>query len=131
MLRKEIVVVTRRRDSALYVRAICYAGGRQFRLGLILVGSHSSPMTNGKALRLNTIVKNEMANLERCLGAVADHIAYLVIGDTGSIDGTRDFIPLFFGTRNLLGELHSFPFKNFDRARTEVLAPSSGECQLR
>ena len=83
MLRKEIVVVTRRRDNALYVRAICYAGGRQFRLGLILVGSHSSPMTNGKALCLNMIVKNEMANLERCLAAVVDHIACWAMGDAG------------------------------------------------
>ena len=36
------------------------------------------------------IVKNEMANLERCLAAVADHIACWVIGDTGSTDGTQD-----------------------------------------
>ena len=45
-----------------------------------------------KTLCLNMIVKNEMANLERCLGAVADHIGCWVIGDTGSTDGTQDFI---------------------------------------
>ena len=39
-------------------------------------------MTNGKTLCLNMIVRNETANLERCLGAVADHIACWVIGDS-------------------------------------------------
>jgi hypothetical protein len=31
-------------------------------------------MTKGSHLCLNMIVRNEMANLERCLGAVADHV---------------------------------------------------------
>ena len=53
-------------------------------------------MTNAKMLCLNMIVRNEMANLERCLGAVADHIDCWVIGDTGSTDGTQDFIKSFF-----------------------------------
>ena len=56
-------------------------------------------MTDGKRLCLNMIVKNEMANLERCLGAVADHICCWVIGDTGSTDGTQDFIIAFFAER--------------------------------
>ena len=30
------------------------------------------------------IVKNEMANLKRCLGSITDHIGCWVIGDTGS-----------------------------------------------
>ena len=85
-------------------------------------------MTNGKALCLNVIVKNEMANLERCLGAGAPYIACLVIGDTDSTDGTQDFIKLFFAARNLSGELHSFPFKNSVQARTEAPALSSGGC---
>ena len=88
-------------------------------------------MKNGKALCLNMIVKNEMANLERCLGAGAPYIACWMIGDTGSTDGTQHVIKLFFAARNLAGELHSFPFKNFVQARTEALALSSGECQLR
>src|SRR5882724_4033224 len=67
------------------------------------------------------IVKNEMANLERCLAAVADHIACWVIGDTGSTDGTPDFIRSFFAARGLPGELHSFPFENFEQARNAAL----------
>ena len=78
-------------------------------------------MSDAKALCLNMIVKNEMANLERCLGAVADHIDCWVIGDTGSTDGTQDFIHSFFAARNIPGELHSFPFHNFEQARNAAL----------
>ena len=78
-------------------------------------------MTSGRALCLNMIVKNEMANLERCLSALADHIACWVIGDTGSSDGTQDFIIAFFAARGLPGELHSFPFHNFEQARNAAL----------
>ena len=78
-------------------------------------------MIDNKALCLNMIVKNEMANLERCLGAVAPYIACWVIGDTGSTDGTQEFIRSFFAARNIPGELHSFPFVNFAQARNEAL----------
>jgi glycosyltransferase involved in cell wall biosynthesis len=78
-------------------------------------------MSNAKALCLNMIVKNEMANLERCLSSVADHIDCWVIGDTGSTDGTQDFIHSFFAARKIPGELHSFPFHNFEQARNAGL----------
>ncbi|WP_051410484.1 glycosyltransferase [Mesorhizobium sp. LNHC221B00] len=78
-------------------------------------------MTSGKRLCLNMIVKNEMANLQRCLGAVADHIDCWVIGDTGSTDGTQDFVKSFFAARNLPGELHEFPFHDFEQARNAAL----------
>ena len=75
----------------------------------------------GKTICLNMIVKNEMANLERCLTSVADHIDCWVIADTGSTDGTQDFIKSFFAARNLPGELHSVPFHNFEQARNAAL----------
>ena len=78
-------------------------------------------MTSEKTLCLNMIVKNEMANLDRCLSAVAPYIACWVIGDTGSTDGTQDFIRSFFAARNIPGELHSFPFHNFEQARNAAL----------
>jgi glycosyltransferase involved in cell wall biosynthesis len=78
-------------------------------------------MTNGKTLCLNMIVRNEMANLERCLSALVDQIQCWVIGDTGSTDGTQDFIKAFFAARNKPGELHSFPFENFEQARNAAL----------
>jgi len=78
-------------------------------------------MSQAKALCLNMIVKNEMANLERCLSSVAPYISCWVIGDTGSTDGTQEFIQAFFAARGLPGELHSFPFKNFAQARNKAL----------
>jgi glycosyltransferase involved in cell wall biosynthesis len=81
----------------------------------------ATPGNNQPMFCLNMIVKNEMANLGRCLGAVADHIGCWVIGDTGSSDGTQDFVIAFFAERNLPGELHSFPFHNFEQARNATL----------
>jgi glycosyltransferase involved in cell wall biosynthesis len=78
-------------------------------------------MAPGKTLCLNMIVKNETANLARCLAALAGHIDCWVIGDTGSSDGTQDFIRNFFASRGVPGELHSFPFENFEQARNAAL----------
>ena len=78
-------------------------------------------LTGGKALCLNMIVKNEMTNLPRCLGAVAPYIACWIVGDTGSTDGTQDFIRSFFAARDIPGELHSFPLIDFSQARNEAL----------
>ncbi len=77
--------------------------------------------TAPKRLCLNMIVRNETANLPRCLDAVAPHIACWVIGDTGSTDGTQDFIRAYFAERGIPGELHSFPFVNFEQARNAAL----------
>src|SRR6476646_7743405 len=65
-------------------------------------------MRTGKALCLNMIVKNEMANLERCLSAAEPYIACWVIGDTGSTDGTQDFIRAFFAARNVQANCLAF-----------------------
>jgi FkbM family methyltransferase len=74
-----------------------------------------------KRLCLNMIVKNEMANIERCLRSVADHIDCWVIGDTGSTDGTQDLVKNFFADRGIPGELRAFPFYNFGQARNAAL----------
>ena len=87
-------------------------------------------MTDSKALCLNMIVKNEMKNLARCLGAIAEHIACWVIGDTGSTDGTQDFIKAFFAQRNIPGELYSFPFEHFAQARNAALERASASTLL-
>src|SRR6478735_10041102 len=79
-------------------------------------------MSGGASLCLNIIFKNEIHNLPRCLSSVVDHIACWVIGDTGSSDGTPDFINSFFASRNLPGELHRFAFENFEQTRNEALA---------
>jgi glycosyltransferase involved in cell wall biosynthesis len=77
--------------------------------------------TSGKTICLNMIVKNEVANLERCFRSVADHISCWVIGDTGSTDGTQQLIEHFFTARGIPGELRSFAFENFAQARNEAL----------
>jgi tetratricopeptide (TPR) repeat protein len=82
---------------------------------------HDGAMTPGRALCLNMIVKNEMANLERGLAAVAPFVSCWVIGDTGSIDGTQDFVRSFFAARNIPGELFSLPFVDFAQARNAAL----------
>ncbi|HTX48464.1 MAG TPA: glycosyltransferase, partial [Caulobacteraceae bacterium] len=78
-------------------------------------------MGKRRALCLNMIVKNEMANLDRCLRSVAPYIDCWVIGDTGSTDGTQDYIRAFFTERGIPGELHEFPFHDFAQARNEAL----------
>ena len=50
------------------------------------------------------IVRNDMANLERCLASIANHIGCFVIGDCGSTDGTLEFIRAFYATRGLPGD---------------------------
>ena len=72
-------------------------------------------------LCLNMIVKNEVANLERCLRSAVGQIACWVIVDTGSTDGTQDLIRRFFESHDVPGELHSAPFENFSQARNTAL----------
>jgi glycosyltransferase involved in cell wall biosynthesis len=72
-------------------------------------------------LCLNMIVKNEAANIERCLASLASVISAWVICDTGSTDDTPDRIERFFAARGIAGELHRFPFVNFGLARNEAL----------
>ena len=75
---------------------------------------------------LNMIVKNEIKNLERCLTSVAPHIKSWVIADTGSTDGTQDFIKSFFAARGIPGELHEYPFIDFSQARNDALQRAWG-----
>ena len=77
-----------------------------------MIGAMSEP----NRICLNMIMK-KMVNLERCLGAVADQIECRVIGDTGSVDGTPDFIRSFFAKRGVPGESCIFPFVNFELLR--------------
>ena len=62
-----------------------------------------------------------MANLERCLGSIANHIASFVIGDCGSTDGTPEFIRAFFAKRGLTGDLFSVAAEDLDQAHATAL----------
>ncbi|HTO79556.1 MAG TPA: hypothetical protein VMJ31_07260, partial [Methylocystis sp.] len=78
-------------------------------------------MAAAKRICLNMIVKNEIQSLDRSLRSVAPFISCWVIGDTGSTDGTQDFIKSFFAERGIPGELHCFPFIDFEQARNQAL----------
>ena len=70
---------------------------------------------------LNMIVRNERANILRCLNSVAPYISSWVICDTGSTDCTQEIILDFFRERGISGMLHEFEFQNFSQARNTAL----------
>lgn len=70
---------------------------------------------------LAMIVKNEIHNMKRCLESVKDIIDYWVICDTGSTDGTQDFIKQLMAEWGIPGELHERPWVDFSYNRTESL----------
>lgn len=72
-------------------------------------------------LGLTMIVKNEMKVLPRLFESVTPWIDYWVIHDTGSSDGTLDFIIEHFTKNNVPGELHHTPWKNFGFNRTKAV----------
>jgi glycosyltransferase involved in cell wall biosynthesis len=69
---------------------------------------------------LNMIVKNESHVIQRCLASLKHLIAYWVIVDTGSTDGTQEIIRNFLA--EIPGELYERPWVNFGHNRNEALA---------
>jgi glycosyltransferase involved in cell wall biosynthesis len=76
--------------------------------------------TAGRTICLNMIVKNEAPVISRCLDSVRPIIDHWVIVDTGSTDGTQDIIREHL--RDLPGELHERPWRDFAHNRSEALA---------
>ncbi|KAF3362936.1 hypothetical protein PHSC3_000470 [Chlamydiales bacterium STE3] len=76
---------------------------------------------------LNMIVKNESAVICRCLESVKPLIDYWVIVDTGSNDGTQAIIKEYM--KDLPGELHERPWKNFGHNRNEALMLAKGKAR--
>lgn len=74
---------------------------------------------------LNMIVKNEAHVIRRCLDSVRPHIAHWVIVDTGSTDGTQATIRDCL--RDVPGELHERPWRDFGHNRTEALDLAHGK----
>ena len=68
---------------------------------------------------LNMIVKNESANIERCLRSVLPFISSWSVADTGSTDDTVDIIEAVLN--HIPGEIHSIPFVNFAATRNAAL----------
>lgn len=74
---------------------------------------------------LNMIVKNEKDVICRCLGSAKPLIDYWVIVDTGSTDGTQQIIKDFM--KDIPGELHERPWKNFGYNRNQALELTKGK----
>lgn len=70
---------------------------------------------------LNMIVKNETRVLERLFLSVAPFINYFVIVDTGSTDGTPEFIIELAARHGLPGEVHFRNWVNFGHNRQQAL----------
>jgi glycosyltransferase involved in cell wall biosynthesis len=66
------------------------------------------------------IVKNEIEVLKAALDSVVKHIDYWIIGDTGSDDGTQEFIKTYFKEKGIDGELYEDEWKNFAHNRQLV-----------
>ncbi|OBK19235.1 glycosyltransferase [Mycobacterium asiaticum] len=83
-------------------------------------------MSEHPAICLNMIVRNEMHIVREVLDAAAPHIAYWVVIDTGSDDGTQDVIRNHMASLNIPGELYERPWRNFGHNRTEALSLAQG-----
>jgi glycosyltransferase involved in cell wall biosynthesis len=84
----------------------------------------------GQTICLSMIVRNESQVIRRCLDSVRTVIDYWVIVDTGSTDSTQDIIREHL--RDLKGELHERPWRDFAHNRSEALdlAKSHGDYTL-
>ena len=76
------------------------------------------------------IVKNECKILKRCLDSVSPYISTWVICDTGSTDGTQDFIKEYFATKKVKGSLYNTQWVNFGQNRTECLRRAQGAAEF-
>lgn len=70
----------------------------------------------------NAIIKNEMANLPRACASVADHVTSVIILDTGSTDGSQEYIRKFFEERKIFCRVYDGEFKDFATSRNKALA---------
>ena len=70
------------------------------------------------------IVKDEAPVIRRCLDSVRPLIDYWVIVDTGSTDGTQEIIREHL--KDVPGELHERPWRDFAHNRSEALALARG-----
>ena len=72
-------------------------------------------MNNKSSICLNMIIKNEKHIIKETLDNICSYIdfSYWVISDTGSTDGTQDFIKEYFKEKNIPGELFQDEWHDF------------------
>lgn len=78
-----------------------------------------------KTICLNMIVKNESKVIKRCLDSIRSLIDSWVIVDTGSTDGTQEFIKNELS--GIPGELHEREWVNFSYNRNEAMGLAKGK----
>jgi glycosyltransferase involved in cell wall biosynthesis len=71
---------------------------------------------------LNSIIRNELQNLPRMLNSMVGQITAAVILDTGSTDGSQEFIRAFCKTHKIQCRVIQGTFANFEQARNDALA---------
>jgi glycosyltransferase involved in cell wall biosynthesis len=72
-------------------------------------------------LAWNAIVRNERAVIERCVESLLPYIDCGIVVDTGSTDGTQQFLMQKFEMANKPLALYQKEFVNFEQARNEAL----------
>ncbi len=79
-------------------------------------------------LGLSMIVKDEIHVLQRLLDSVSPVIDYWAIVDTGSVDGSQQFIKNYFLEKDIPGELIEIEWKDFATSRNVALAAVEEHC---
>jgi len=80
-----------------------------------------------KTMCLGMIVKDEEADIVRCLDSVVDYIDYWVICDTGSQDNTVQIVKDYFNSKGINGELHEDEWVDFSTNRNNVIQRATGK----
>lgn len=80
-----------------------------------------------KTICLNMIVKNETHIIKRCFDSLRSHIDYWVISDTGSTDGTQNYIREYFKEAGIPGELIENQWEDFAHNRNLALQAAIGK----
>ena len=78
-------------------------------------------MQSSNRICLNMIVKNETPVLARLFASVQHIISYYVIVDTGSTDGTPEFIKEWMDNAGIAGEVHHHEWVNYGYNRNQAL----------
>lgn len=73
------------------------------------------------------IVKNETHVIKRCFESLKNHIDYWVISDTGSTDGTQDYVREYFNEAGIPGDLIENQWEDFAHNRNLALDAAIGK----
>ena len=83
-------------------------------------------INSNKTICLTMIVLNEIQILKRTFDSVVEYIDYWVICDTGSDDGTKEFILAYFKKKGIPGKLVEKDWVNFGYNRSYLMSEARG-----